>query len=58
MNKTFGTEKVDVYSLGNLMFQLLTTREPWNHLEPGGRRPTDDEIVKRKKAGGLPFIPE
>ena len=56
MNKTFVTEKADVYSVGNILFQLLTKREPWNHLEPE-RPPTQDEIKKRKLVGGLPFVP-
>jgi len=50
------TSKVDVYSIGNLLFQLLTTREPWNHLEH--QIPITSDIEKQKIDGGLPLIPD
>ena len=47
----------DVYGLGNLLFQVLTRRQPWTHLEPGGKL-TIPEIVQRKDDGIGPFVPE
>lgn len=49
-------EKTDVYALGNVLFQILTTREPWKWLEPGGR-PTVERVLERKRRGDLPFVP-
>lgn len=46
----------DVYGLGNLLFQAMTRRQPWTHLEPNG--PLNATEVARRKAGGLlPHIP-
>ena len=46
----------DMYGLGNLLFQIMTTHQPWTHLEPQG--PLDkDQVVQRKRQGKLPFIP-
>jgi serine/threonine protein kinase len=47
----------DIYGLGNLMFQVLTTRQPWTHLEPDGVL-TTDEVIRRKAAGRFPFVPD
>jgi len=55
-NTTFVSEKTDVYSLGNLLFQVMTRHQPWTWLEPNGR-PTLDEIAKSKLEGKTPFIP-
>jgi len=49
--------KTDVYGLGNLLFQVLTTRQPWTHLEPNGTL-TVQEIVERKEAGLAPTVPD
>lgn len=46
----------DVYGLGNLLFHVLTRRQPWTHLEPGGPL-TSAEAAERKVAGGQPFVP-
>jgi serine/threonine protein kinase len=46
----------DVYATGNLLFQVLTKRQPWTHLEPAGPF-TPDEAALRKAAGQLPHIP-
>lgn len=46
----------DVYSLGNLLFKVLTTRQPWNSLEASGK-PSKEEIVKAKLSGKLPYVP-
>ena len=48
--------QADVYGLGNLLFQVLTTRQPWTHLEPGGKL-TPDQVAVRKAARALPYIP-
>ena len=51
------TEKVDVFSLGHILFRLICGHEPWNKLGPNGRPPKDvlNGYVQR---GKLPFIPE
>ena len=49
-------ERSDTYALGNLLFQVLTTHQPWTWLEPGGRLEVD-EVIKLKLAGDLPYIP-
>ncbi|CAB9531456.1 Serine/threonine-protein kinase (Partial), partial [Seminavis robusta] len=49
-------DKSDVYSLGNLLFQVLTTHQPWTWLEPGGRLSVE-EVIARKLAGEYPHIP-
>jgi hypothetical protein len=46
----------DVYGLGNLLFQILTTRQPWTHLEPNGPL-AKDKVVQLKLHGGRPYIP-
>lgn len=42
--------KTDVYGLGNLLFQVLTKRQPWSHLEPNGTL-TAEEVKSRKEQG-------
>lgn len=51
------TEKVDVFSLGHILFRLICEHEPWNKLEPGGR-PSKEEMNEKVIKGVLPFIPE
>ena len=51
------TEKVDVFSLGHILFRLICEHEPWNKLEPGGR-PSKEEMSQKVIKGVLPFIPE
>jgi serine/threonine protein kinase len=46
----------DVYGLGNLLFQILTTRQPWTHLEPNGPL-AKDQVVQLKRDGGRPYVP-
>lgn len=55
-NTTYVSVKTDVYSLGNLLFQVMTRHQPWTWLEPNGR-PTLDEIAQSKLEGKTPFIP-
>ena len=55
-NATYVSEKTDVYSLGNLLFQVMTRHQPWTWLELNGR-PTLNEIAKIKLQGATPFIP-
>lgn len=49
-------EKSDTYALGNLLFQVLTTHQPWTWLEPDGRLSVE-EVIRKKLDGDLPFIP-
>jgi tRNA A-37 threonylcarbamoyl transferase component Bud32 len=47
----------DVYGMGNLLFQVLTKRQPWTHLEePFPLNKT--EVISKKLAGGLPTLPK
>lgn len=55
-NTTYVSEKVDVYSLGNILFQVMTTHQPWTHLEPKGKL-TKEEVAELKIKGETPFIP-
>lgn len=47
----------DVYGLGNLLFQVLTKRQPWTHLEPEGPL-NNTEVAMRKCNGRFPFVPD
>jgi serine/threonine protein kinase len=51
------TEKVDIFSMGHILFRLICGHEPWNKLEPGGK-PAKDEIDQKVRKGKLPFIPD
>ena len=46
----------DVFGLGNLLFQVLTKRQPWTHLEPDGAKNASD-AGQRKVRGEQPFVP-
>jgi Protein kinase domain len=46
----------DVFGLGNLLFQVLTKRQPWTHLEPDGAKNASD-AGRRKVRGEQPFVP-
>lgn len=55
-NEQHLTEKVDVFSLGHILYRLICGHEPWHKLEPGGRPPKD--VITQKVANGiLPYIP-
>jgi serine/threonine protein kinase len=49
-------EKSDMYALGNLLFQVLTTHQPWTWLEPGGALSVE-QVIKKKLGGDYPHIP-
>ena len=51
------TEKVDVYSLGNIFFRLICGHEPWNSFEENGKKPPDDEITEMIGRGDMPLAP-
>ena len=55
-NTTYVSEKIDIYSLGNILFQVMTKHQPWTWLEPG-ERPSEAEVAVRKMKGGMPYIP-
>ena len=51
----------DVYSFGNILFQLLTKRQPWTHLEPSvlnGTFGSPNQAALLKTHGILPTIPD
>jgi len=55
------TEKVDVYSLGHILFRLICLHEPWHKLEPGytkGDEIRNEYVKEQVKKGVLPFIPK
>lgn len=57
------TEKVDIYALGNLLFQLATNnKRPWRDMADGDGIPlTDaqkDQVSRLKMKGKLPKVPE
>lgn len=56
-NETYVTDKVDVYALGNVLYQVMTKHQPWTWLEPQGPTAVKD-VEARKKAGYYPFIPK
>lgn len=50
------TERVDVFSLGHILFRILCSHEPWNKFEIGGR-PSSDSLARKIGAGIMPRIP-
>ncbi|KAL7438854.1 hypothetical protein ACHAXM_006439 [Skeletonema potamos] len=47
------TEKVDVYSLGNILYELLTTHSPWGKM----MKERQDEVRPKVARGELPKLP-
>ena len=45
----------DIYSFGNILFQILTKHEPWKHLEEP-YRPNITEVTTSKLQGKLPNL--
>lgn len=56
-NDTYVSEKIDIYSLGNVLFQVLTRHQPWTWLEPEGKL-SDDQVAERKLDGKKPNFPD
>jgi serine/threonine protein kinase len=54
---TVQADQCDVYSFGNILFQMLTKRQPWTHLEENPKKPPLDLIAKAKKVGQFPRLP-
>jgi hypothetical protein len=54
---TVQADQCDVYSFGNILFQMLTKRQPWTHLEENPKKPPFDVIANAKKLGQLPRLP-
>ena len=60
-NSTYVSEKVDIYSFGNMLFQIMTKHQPWTHLEPlgpDGNLLSMEEIQEQKLGGRLPHVPK
>ncbi len=47
------TEKVDVYALGNILWDLLTTHAPWGKM----KKERQDEVRPKVARGELPNLP-
>jgi serine/threonine protein kinase len=47
----------DMYSIGNVLFQIMTKHQPWTHLEPNGAIPPE-VVGQRKLQGFLPTFPD
>mmetsp|Transcript_17770 Transcript_17770/g.30046 ORF Transcript_17770/g.30046 Transcript_17770/m.30046 type:complete len:660 (-) Transcript_17770:93-2072(-) len=47
------TEKVDVYALGNILWDLLTTHSPWGKM----KKERQDEVRPKVAKGELPKLP-
>jgi len=55
------SEKVDVFSLGHILFRLICLHEPWHKLEPGYKKGEDvrsQYVNEQVKRGILPTIPK
>eukprot|EP00591_Stephanopyxis_turris_P006634 CAMPEP_0195510016 /NCGR_PEP_ID=MMETSP0794_2-20130614/2783_1 /TAXON_ID=515487 /ORGANISM="Stephanopyxis turris, Strain CCMP 815" /LENGTH=374 /DNA_ID=CAMNT_0040637363 /DNA_START=288 /DNA_END=1412 /DNA_ORIENTATION=+ len=48
------SEKIDIYSLGNSIYWILTRHQPYRY----PKKPSTGEISKRIKAGTTPIIPD
>ncbi|KAL3808917.1 hypothetical protein ACHAXA_004685 [Cyclostephanos tholiformis] len=49
------TEKIDIYSLGNILMEILTTHSPWGLMQKGE---AEDETRPKVSRGELPEWPE
>lgn len=52
------TEKVDVFSMGHILFRLICGHEPWHKFEPGGNVPPKNVLNEKVSKGILPTIPD
>ena len=50
------TQPCDIYSFGNILFQILTKHQPWTHLEEPAQ-PNLTHVANSKLRGKLPNIP-
>jgi serine/threonine protein kinase len=55
-NDTYVSEKIDIYSVGNVLFQVLTRHQPWTWLEPEGKLEIA-QVAQRKLDGKAPSFP-
>ena len=55
------TEKVDVFSLGHILFRLICLHEPWHKLEEGyvkGEEIQKDVVSAKVRRGEMPAMPK
>lgn len=55
------TEKVDVFSLGHILFRLICLHEPWHKLEKGyvkGEEIQKDVVGEKVRRGEMPAMPK
>ena len=55
------TEKVDVFSLGHILFRLICLHEPWHKLEKGyvkGEEIQKDVVSEKVRKGEMPAMPK
>mmetsp|Transcript_19736 Transcript_19736/g.28529 ORF Transcript_19736/g.28529 Transcript_19736/m.28529 type:complete len:329 (+) Transcript_19736:29-1015(+) len=57
LNKTYVDNKIDIYALANVLYQVMTKHQPWTWLEPGGKKELE-QVAKLKIEGHQPFFPE
>lgn len=50
------TEKIDIYSLGNILMEILTTHAPWGQMIKGGDK--EEETRPKVARGEMPDWPE
>ena len=50
------TEKIDIYSLGNILMEILTTHAPWGQMIKGGDK--EEETRPKVARGTMPDWPE
>ena len=53
---SYVNEKVDIYSFGAVLFNILTKHQPWTWLEL--EKPSIEIVAEKKLRGDLPKVPE